>query len=667
MNPDDLDITIEAADRLLCLADLYHFVKSAWPHLDQGHDFKPLWHQRVLCEHLQAYYRREIKHLVVNMPPGIGKPLDVDTPVLMADRSQKRLGEIIAGDEVIGKSGKPHPVSAVHEQGELPCLEITTTSGRSVRASPDHSFLTSGGWITAGRLRPGSLLVCIDGEHLHESVISVAPCGKRPCRCLTVDEDQSFCANNIVVHNSVICSVLFPTWIWANDPSQKLLCASYQQKVALSFARSARYLIQDDWYGAFWDRTEGPPVKLRGDANQMGYYETTAGGWRLSGPVGTGFSTHPNFIIIDDPYNPEEAASEREREAVERWYFDNVATRGIALGAGHLINMQRLHPRDLCGILEKIQEREGQGDFVFLKLPMEYDPKLVVPNPLGFTDFRTVPNQLLCPELIDAQTVKERKARMRPHIYAAQFQQQPAAAKGDMIQRQWLENNVVTALPNVPQIEASVRFWDKAYSDSERSDWTVGVLMLYDGTYFYVADVSRFQAKSHERDTRIQQVAQADADRWPNYVVAMEEEYGPGKQGAEISIRSLAGFRLRVRRPRKGKPGPGDDNPGAWEAYIIQLAAGNIKVLDAHWTQKFIDEHSEAPNGEHDDQIDAASGALEELAIHGRRGKIIRPLLCSVAKDRRLLQDKARYDPLAEVLEDIAGLESHDDWISRNW
>ena len=535
-------INEDAALRLLCKSDLYRFVRNAWSYLDQGREFQQLWHQEILCEYLQAFYRREIKHLVVNMPPGIGK--------------------------------------------------------------------------------------------------------------------------------SIVCSVLFPAWIWINDPTKRMLCASYQQKVALSFARSTRYLIQDDWYSTFWfNASDESQVKLRGDANQMGYYETTRGGWRMSGPVGSGFSTHPHYIIIDDPYDPEKASSERERETVERWYFDNVGTRGISLGVGHLINMQRLHPRDLCGILEGVQEKDGRDDFVFLKLPMEYAPKLIMPNPLGLIDFRTIPGQLLCPEFIDAQTVKDAKRTMRPHIYAGQFQQQPTAAKGDMIQRQWLEANIVDQLPPPDSLKASVRFWDKAYSDSDRADYTVGVLMVFDGVYYYVADVCRFQAKSHERDARILQVSEADIDHWPNYVVALEEEYGPGKQGAELSIRSLAGFRVKVRKPRIGKPKSGEDDPKSWEAYIIQLGAGNIKVLQSHWTNKFIDEHCEAPNGEFDDQIDAASGALEELAIHSRRGKVTRPLLCAGMKERRLLTEKKRQQcgTMAEVLDDIAGLDSGQDWISRNW
>ena len=888
--PEMQEIVRKLASRL----DFYRFIKMAWPYADQGAEFREFWHQKIIAEHLEAFAKREIKHLVICLPPGIGKPLHVDTLVLMGDGTRKRLGDIRVGDYVIGKSGLPGKVLAVHDQGLQDCVKIRTHSGREVISATDHPFLTPDGWVEAGRLTVGQPLAllpsvninpkskragvearlagyfigdgcvrargssiaaeitpadeeyikdivycceqlgftariatsrknkktgvvtrvikirsgvrdwlrdigiagassrtkkvpdflltssnvvvsefiasyfhcdgscykkgrdrshhviefgsvserllsatqhlmgrmgifstlrkrihnnlkrlppgyvsyrlsihneghsakfakCIpvtgpkrrqllehsfhrtqfDQNYIPDPILEIEPIGKHHCRCLTVDEEESFTANDFVVHNSIVCSVMFPVWVWTYNPSAKFLCASYREEIAHSFSRWARNIIRTDWYEDYWriyDQEHGGTTKIRPDADKALNYENTRGGWRMSVVVGGGFASHPNFIIIDDPYNPKEAASERERRQVENWYFETIITRGAALNAGHLINQQRLHPEDLPGLVKNFP------DYTFLVLPMEYDPKIVMQMPGTTPDPRKELGELICPDMISKEEL-EALRRMPAHTYAGQFQQQPRASGGEMFKREWFTDNIVDKLPPVEKIVASCRFWDKAYSDTSRSDYTCGVLMLYDGEYYYVADVVRFRAKPHDRDARIRQVAENDASHWPRYVVAMEEESGAGKQSAEMSVRSLAGFRVRLRKPPEGKPKPGEEDPRVWESYIIQLGMGNIKFLRASWNDILIKEAIDAPGGTHDDTIDATAGAFRELAIHSQRRRVTRPLLLLNSKERNLLkrQEKERQravpvDPIKEALEDVATINDMSGrWVDKYW
>lgn len=48
------------------------FVGAAWPHVDPE-PFVSGFHIEIICEHLQAFARREIKNLLINVPPGFGK------------------------------------------------------------------------------------------------------------------------------------------------------------------------------------------------------------------------------------------------------------------------------------------------------------------------------------------------------------------------------------------------------------------------------------------------------------------------------------------------------------------------------------------------------------------------------------------------------------------
>lgn len=63
-------------DRALARRGLAPFVRAAWHQVDTS----PLvwgWHMDAVCEHLEAVTRREIRDLVINMPPGLSKSLTV--------------------------------------------------------------------------------------------------------------------------------------------------------------------------------------------------------------------------------------------------------------------------------------------------------------------------------------------------------------------------------------------------------------------------------------------------------------------------------------------------------------------------------------------------------------------------------------------------------------
>ena len=48
-----------------------------------------------------------------------------------------------------------------------------------------------------------------------------------------------------------------------------------------------------------------------------------------------------------------------------------------------------------------------------------------------------------------------------------------------------------------------------------------------------------------------------------------------------------------------------------------QAEAGNVKLIQALWNRDFINELEVFPNGKHDDQVDAASGAFHTLVGAG--------------------------------------------------
>ena len=72
-----VDIELADVDRILCSrpGGFYHFVRLAWPVVEPARPFQDNWHIGAISDHLEAVFRREIKRLVINVPPGTMKSL----------------------------------------------------------------------------------------------------------------------------------------------------------------------------------------------------------------------------------------------------------------------------------------------------------------------------------------------------------------------------------------------------------------------------------------------------------------------------------------------------------------------------------------------------------------------------------------------------------------
>lgn len=95
---------------------------------------------------------------------GHGKCADADTPVMLADGTTKRLGDIVKGDMVASMneaSGEvvPDLVIAKIVSGTKCVLNIKTRAGRTLRVTPEHRVLTQRGWVLAGHLSTADYVV----------------------------------------------------------------------------------------------------------------------------------------------------------------------------------------------------------------------------------------------------------------------------------------------------------------------------------------------------------------------------------------------------------------------------------------------------------------------------------------------------------------------------
>lgn len=138
----------------------------------------------------------------IEQEPG---PIWEEEEVLMASGLTKPLKSVVVGDYVINCDGRPTKVLAVHKQGLLECRRIRTYDDRSVCGALNHPFLTDKGYVNVADLERGSILRCIPmNAHIlaDDEISDIHEAGTLPCRCLTVENGESFVVNDFVVHNS---------------------------------------------------------------------------------------------------------------------------------------------------------------------------------------------------------------------------------------------------------------------------------------------------------------------------------------------------------------------------------------------------------------------------------------------------------------------------------
>lgn len=171
----------------------------------------------------------------------------------------------------------------------------------------------------------------------------------------------------------------------ALNPSAKFIHLSYADDLALDNSESVKDLIQTESFQQLF-----PNVQIKKDAKAKNKWYTTQNGGVLARAAGgqvTGFGAGKvdeeedfdewlngieqkgvtdlekkfNFggaIIIDDPVKPEDADQDTIREKVNSRFDSTIRNRVNSRHTPIIVIMQRLHPNDLAGYLQ----REGEQD-----------------------------------------------------------------------------------------------------------------------------------------------------------------------------------------------------------------------------------------------------------------------------------------------------------------
>lgn len=309
-------------------------------------------------------------------------------------------------------------------------------------------------------------------------------------------------------------SVSLVAWLLGQDPTKRIICASYSQDLADFHARSCLKLMQSDLYRRLF-----PNTQLSTTRRAIAEFFTTQEGMRLATSVGgTLTGKGGDYVIIDDPLKPEDALSDTLRNNANEWYDGTVISRlnNKATG-GVLIIMQRLHEDDLVG---HVLEHKG---WEVLRLPAiaEEDEEYRVDTLLGPSTFNRRRGGALHPERESLVTLDQIRATQGEYHFAAQYQQLPAPRGGGLLKTAWLQYYEPHERPEF--FDHVIQSWDTAAKATQLADYSVCTTWGVKGDKIYLLEV--YRAKLDFPDLRRAAIQLVEQHR-PDYVLVEDQSSG---------------------------------------------------------------------------------------------------------------------------------------------
>ena len=215
-------------------------------------------------------------------------------------------------------------------------------------------------------------------------------------------------------------------------------------------------------------------------------------------------------------------------------------------------------------------------------------------------------------------------------VYTSAMREQELAGKFvDVAGLLFSRDNFHTIQPyDVPRGAMRVRYWDRAATAGDGC-YTAGALlsMPYEGRPFriIIEDIVRGQWHPTDRDKVMLETAKRDAEKYDGEVIIYIEQEGGsgGKEVGQLDVAKLAGFPVFLdnvsgarSRKKDGLTLPGPAKVVRAMPLAAQVEAGNVAIVKGGWNEAFLDEATAFPEATFADQIDAASGAANKLAIH---------------------------------------------------
>lgn len=396
---------------------------------------------------------------------------------------------------------------------------------------------------------------------------------------------------------STIATIMFPAWLWTQDASLRVISSSYAQDVSIDQAQKSKDIVTSEKYRRLF-----PEVVMRRDKSGKGYYGNTAGGERYVTSTGSAVTgKHAHVILNDDPQNPKQADSEPLRQqAIE--FTKTLSTRKVDKRNTPTITiMQRLHEEDVTGYLLKKKAEQIKH----ICLPAELSANV---RPIELRE-RYI-NGLLDPVRLSAEVLAEARIDLGTRGYAGQYEQTPASAEGNIVQKSWFQH-ISRAQFEAMRGGAVVHFFlDTAYDEKHRKGENdpSGILAACKiGQQLFVLNAKKVWKTFPDLIAFLPEYCATWGFNKRSSTLRIE----PKANGVSVVQQLRASTDLNVTKT----PSPTDSKGTRLSTCSPKIECGRVVLVDGEWTEDFMEEVAGFPSQTHDEFVDILCYAIDYFLI----------------------------------------------------
>ena len=376
----------------------------------------------------------------------------------------------------------------------------------------------------------------------------------------------------------------FPSWFIGKDKRRRVIQVSYGVALARKFGL-ANLRKMETIAGRIFDVQIDPR-------------KAAATNWELAGHNGGMVSTGigsaitgegSDLLLIDDPIrNRKDANSKTYRDSLWSEWKSTLSTR-LQPGGSVIVILTRWHEDDLAGRILK----EDARDWEVIKMPAIAQENDILGREPG--------EPLWAENGFDKEWAEKTKLSAGAMDWASLYQQDPKPLQGALFKRSYWK--FYEKMPAASSFERIIFSWDCTFKDLDTSDYVVGQVWGKRGADFYLLD----QTRAKMGITATMRAIEALKSKWHTGIGVYVEDKANGTAVIEMLKNKISG--INAVNPSGGKVDRA-------QAVAPVFEAGNVYLPDpklAPWINDYMNEMAAFPVGEHDDQVDATTQAINIL------------------------------------------------------
>ena len=417
---------------------------------------------------------------------------------------------------------------------------------------------------------------------------------------------------------STLISKYLASYFLSYYPNDHVILSAYSQNLASQFGGQVKDII--NYYG----QTLSPyNVKLSTDSHAKNKFNLQGydGQMIAVGANGSLMGFGAGLFIVDDPIkNVADADSIVKQDNLREWFNGVVRSRLERRSNGRppiiIVIAQRLHLKDLHGIIKETSPYiTGKEAFEILdnggSIPFNTWVDLNLPAICTHPEediLNRKYGEVLWPYQRNYEWLMNERKEIGSYLFNAIYQGEPQERDGNIFRREWFTdpetNEIYRQVDEVPDDLPRMRYWDFGAS-GKKGDATAGALTAWDGTNFYILDITSGKYSASQVLSTFERTALKDG---PDTRIRIEQEPGAGSKLLINQFRKNPSFKRYSIRGDKVKL---KKNIRSFNLEAL-AEAGRVYWLRGDWNQRIIDHlvSFTGEDGKADDITDSLTGSV---------------------------------------------------------